>query len=274
MKFPTIRRMSGRGHVGLRGQILLLGVAGTAVVGAIYFVGVLFEQRSREVADRFSRLESLTARVSEGLLQGREIATGFLQKPNDKKVAAHEETVKAAAGHLAVMEEIAGQLPEGDPLRQAQTFRAVMASYNTRFSNVVSAQKVVGFNENDGLQGKLRAAVHSIESKLKTFDQPRLSVLMLMMRRHEKDFMLRGDEKYGDELRKRADEFTAELKQADLPDDAKADITKLLDTYKSSFLSYMVGQGTLLEEAAALAQIYDRLRPKLEKVRRPADQRL
>jgi len=150
----------------------------------------------------------------------------------------------------------------------------VIASYNTRFSDVVSAQKVVGFNENDGLQGKLRAAVHSIESKLKTFDQPRLSILMLMMRRYEKDFMLRGDEKYGDELKKRADEFTAGLKKVDLPDDAKADIIKLLDTYKSSFLPYMVGQGTLLEEAEDLAQIYDRLRPNRENVRRAADQRL
>ena len=274
MKFPSMRGIAGRAYIGLRSQILLLGVAGTIVVGAIYFAGLLFEQGSREVADRFAKLESLTARVSEGLLQGREIATGFLQKPNDKKVAAHDETVKAAAGHLAAIEGIAGQLAEGDPLRQALTFRAVIASYNTRFSNVVSAQKVVGFNENDGLQGKLRAAVHSIESKLKTFDQPRLSVLMLMMRRHEKDFMLRGDEKYGDELKKRADEFTVELKKADLPEDGKADITRLLDTYKSSFLSYMVGRGTLLEEADDLAQIYDRLRPNLDGVRRAADQRL
>jgi methyl-accepting chemotaxis protein len=269
-----VRGTAGRAHIGLRSQILLLGVAGTVVVGAIYFVGLVFEQRSREIADRFSKLEALTARVSESLLRGREIATTFLQKPNDKKVTAHDETVKAAAGHLSAIEDIAGQLPEGDPLRQALTFRPVIASYNTRFSNVVSAQKVVGFNENDGLQGKLRTAVHSIESKLKTFDQPRLSVLMLMMRRHEKDFMLRGDEKYGDELKKRADEFLAELKKADLPDGAKADITKLLDVYKSSFLSYMVGQGTLLEEAEDLAQIYDRLRPNLERVRRSADQRL
>jgi methyl-accepting chemotaxis protein len=274
MRFFNLRALAGRVHIGLRSQILLLGVAGTLVVGAIYFAGLLFEQGSREVADRFSRLESLTARVSEGLLQGRQIATEFLQKPNDKKVSAHDETLKAATGYLSAIEEIAGQLPEGDPLRQAQTFRPVIASYATRFSNVVSAQKVVGFNENDGLQGKLRTAVHSIESKLKTFDQPRLSVLMLMMRRHEKDFMLRGDEKYGDELKKRADEFSAELKKADLPDDAKADITKLLNIYKSSFLAYMVGQGTLLEEAEDLAQIYGRLRPNLENVRRAADQRL
>ena len=66
-------------------------------------------------------LESHTARLSEGLLQARETATQFLQKPNDKKVAAHEETIKAAIGHLGEIESIAGTLAEGDALRQALT---------------------------------------------------------------------------------------------------------------------------------------------------------
>jgi methyl-accepting chemotaxis protein len=261
-------------HPGLRTQILLLGVTGMVVVGAIYLVGLKVEENSREIAERFGRLESLTAKVSESLLQAREIATTFLQKPNDKKVAAHEETVKAAIGRLPEIEEIAGQLPEGDPIRQAMSFRAVIGSYTTRFSNVVSAQKLVGFNENDGLQGKLRNAVHSVESKLKTYDQPRLAVLMLMMRRHEKDFMLRGEEKYGDELNKRVDEFLTALKTADLPAEAKPEITKLIDTYKSSFMAFMVGQESLNEEAEDLAQIYDRLRPNLTNVRNAADERL
>jgi methyl-accepting chemotaxis protein len=50
-------------------------------------------------------------------------------------------------------------------LHQALSFRPVIGSYTTRFSNVVSAQKLIGYNENDGLQGKLRTAVHSVESK-------------------------------------------------------------------------------------------------------------
>ena len=276
MPFPAKLRLTGRFRVqlGLRTQILLLGVAGMVVVGAIYLVGLKVEENSRQVAERFGQLESLTAKVSEGLLQAREIATTFLQKPNDKKVAAHEETVKASIGRLAEIEEIAGALPEGDPIRQATSFRAVIGSYTTRFSNVVSAQKLVGFNENDGLQGKLRNAVHSVESKLKTYDQPRLAVLMLMMRRHEKDFMLRGEEKYGDELNKRVSEFLTELKTADLPADAKPEIAKLIDTYKTSFMAFMVGQGSLNEEAEDLAQIYERLRPNLNNVRNAADQRL
>ena len=153
-------RLAGRYRVGLRGQVLLLGVAGVVMVGVIYLAGRQVEDHSRQVADRFTRLESQTARLSESLLQGREIATGFLQKPNEKKVAAHEETVRSAAAHLTEVEDIAGSLPEGDPLRQALSFRPVISSYTTRFSNVVAAQKLVGFNENDGLQGKLRAAVH------------------------------------------------------------------------------------------------------------------
>lgn len=139
---------------------------------------------------------------------------------------------------------------------------------------MASAQKLIGLNENDGLQGKLRAAVHSVETKLKTFDQPRLAVLMLMMRRHEKDFILRGDEKYGDELGKRAGEFLTELKKSELPEDVKAEIAKLVQSYKASFLAFMAGQSTLTEEAEDLAQIYDRLRPALTSVRKSADQRL
>ncbi len=197
-----------------------------------------------------------------------------MQKPTDKKVALHDETVLAAIDRLTQIEAIAEKLPEGDPLQQALSFRPVIKSYTTRFNNVVSAQKLIGFNENDGLQGKLRTAVHSVESKLKTFDQPRLAVLMLMMRRHEKDFMLRGDEKYGDELTKRAGEFKTELAKADLPDGEKAEIAKLIETYRTSFLAYMAGQSTLIDETTDLAQIYDRLRPALNAVRKAADERL
>ena len=266
--------IAGRIHLGLRSQVLLLGISGVIVIGAIYLAGLRFELQSQRAADEFGALAHLTGKVSEGLLQGREIATEFLQKPDEKKIAAHTEIVTGATAYLTDIERLAGALPEADPLRKATSFRAVVNSYTTRFSNVASAQKLIGFTENDGLQGKLRAAVHTVESQLKKFDQPRLAVLMLMMRRHEKDFMLRGDEKYGDELRKRVDEFTIELAKADLPPPEKVEIAKLIDVYKMSFMAYMAGQSTLIEEAADLAQIYDRLRPSLIAVRNAADERL
>jgi methyl-accepting chemotaxis protein len=261
-------------HLGLRSQIMMLGLAGVAIIGTFYLLGRQFEDDSRRTAEKFGALTSLTSKLSENLLQARQIATEFLQKPDEKKTALHNQIIAAAAGYLAEIEPMAEALPAGDPLRQATAFRSGINMYTTRFSNVVSAQRLIGFNENDGLQGKLRTAVHSVEERLKQFDQPRLAVLMLMMRRHEKDFMLRGDEKYGDELDKRSDEFAIELAKTDLPASTKTEITTLIKAYRSSFIAYMAGQTTLSEEAADLAQIYERLRPTLSAVRKAADEHL
>ena len=78
----------GRIRFGLRSQILSLGVSGVAMIGVIYLLSLQVEARSQRRADEFATLASLTGKVSEGLLQGREFATQFLQKPDDKKIAA------------------------------------------------------------------------------------------------------------------------------------------------------------------------------------------
>src|SRR5262249_3379712 len=90
---------------------------------------------------------------------------------------------------------------------------------------------------------------------------------------HEKDFMLRGEEKYGDDLRKRVKEFEPALAKTELPDDTKKEITGLINTYQQSFMAFMVGQSTLNEEAEDLAQVYGRVRPVLLEVPKAAEER-
>jgi methyl-accepting chemotaxis protein len=143
--------------------------------------------------------------------------------------------------------------------------------YTTRFQNVAAAQRTLGFNENDGVEGQLRKAVHKAESRLSEFDEPRLAVLMLQMRRHEKDFMLRGDEKYGDALRARIAEFGPLLAASSLTPEVKAEIDLLIKAYESKFMGFLVGASTLKEEADDLAAIYGRLAPLVAEVERAAD---
>jgi methyl-accepting chemotaxis protein len=221
---------------GLKGQILCLGVAGVAVIGCLYLAGLSIERRSQQTADRVATLAALSGGIWEGLLLARGTATEFLQKPSDAKVAAHEETVRSIVSRLDRVDGILAGVPEDETGRQAASSRDAIIGYSTRFSNVTAAQRIIGFSENDGLQGTLRAAVHSVETQLKKYDQPRLAVLMLMMRRHEKDFMLRGDPKYGDDLLQRVEEFGPELGRSDLPEAVKTEIAKLMDIYRTSFL--------------------------------------
>ncbi|GLH81902.1 hypothetical protein SSBR45G_68110 [Bradyrhizobium sp. SSBR45G] len=266
--------VQSRFRFGLKGQILCLGVAGVAVIGCLYLTGLSIERRSQQTADRVATLATLSGGIWEGLLQARGTATEFLQKPSEAKVAAHEGIAKTITSRLDRIDEMLAATPNDETARQAASSREAITGYATRFAQVVAAQKVIGFNENDGLQGKLRGAVRSIETQLTKHDQPRLAVLMLMMRRHEKDFMLRGDPKYGDDLRKRVDEFGAELGRSDLPEPVKAEIVKLMDVYRTSFLSYMSGQTNLLGETAELTRYYESISPTLQAIRSAADQRL
>jgi methyl-accepting chemotaxis protein len=119
------------------------------MIGAIYLVSLQVEARSQRSADDFATLALLTGKVSESLLQGRELATQFLQKPDDKKLATHNEIVNFTVSYLPEVERLSGALPENDPIRKAGSFRAAINNYTTRFAIVASAQKLIGFNEDD-----------------------------------------------------------------------------------------------------------------------------
>ena len=72
------------------------------------------------------------------------------------------------------------------------------------------SKRKLGLDENSGLEGTLRGSVHAIESELGKINDAPAKVAMLMMRRHEKDFMLRQDAKYGVQMKQAAKDLEFE----------------------------------------------------------------
>jgi hypothetical protein len=103
--------------------------------------------------------------------------------------------------------------------------------YQELFHEVVALNVRKGLTPEQGLQGELRKAVHSIEQSVSDQGLAELSVLMLMARRHEKDYMLRGDEKYLGEIAKRIEEFKAQMLQFSMAGDLQTKIIGLWQTY-------------------------------------------
>ena len=116
----------------------------------------------------------------------------------------------------------------------------------------------LGVDENSGLEGELRGAVRSIEDKLSENSNDGLQVLMLMMRRHEKDFIMRGDSKYIDRIVLRDEEFRAALAVTRFSDSVKAEIGDLLSAYLASFREYANVRLKLDRDIKALSDIYSR----------------
>ncbi|WP_027583314.1 hypothetical protein [Bradyrhizobium sp. Ai1a-2] len=214
----------------LKTQIAMLGIGGVLVISATCLGGLYYAARLQRESDDTARFRAQLSSLSEGFLESQQITTRFLRTRNEALVKLHADRIQQELAELDKIEAFAATAPEGDPIRQAGSLRSGINLYATRFQNIVGAQRILGLSESDGLQGKLRGAVQQIESRLAQLDQPQLSILMLTMRRHEKDFILRGEEKFGDQLNEREADFETALAQSGLAADAKCMFRGIVST--------------------------------------------
>jgi methyl-accepting chemotaxis protein len=266
-------RFFPRFRIGLKIQIAMLGILGVLLTGAICLVGLNLVAVAQSQSDQSVNLRLHVLGLSANYLEAGQVATEFLRKPDEKLIDRHAGIVEAALGHMSEIENFVEKLEDGDPLKQISALRSGLNLYQTRFHNLVSIQRVLGLNENQGLQGKLNSAVRQIESKLAEFNQPKLSILMLTMRRHEKDFILRGDEKYGDEFSKRRSEFGDALTASDLAAGVQSELSSLMKSYNDSFVAFMVTRSSLNDEVDDFATVFQRNRPTLDALVKAADDR-
>jgi methyl-accepting chemotaxis protein len=104
-----------------------------------------------------------------------------------KEVTHMQEDIKQLAAAMAT---------EGLESSEVATLSELVTSYGAIFKQLVSLQTEIGLDAKSGLYGSLRTAVHDIETLATDAEQYELLFHMLMLRRNEKDFMLRRDEKY------------------------------------------------------------------------------
>ena len=215
-----------------------VGLAGLLAFGAIYQIGSGSQEASRAVADRARAISDLNKQLSIELLEARRNEKNFQQRREESYARDHAAVVvmiNRDFDQLQAAVQSAGLSSLSEKIRLAHDG---FNSYANVFSALVRDEVKLGMNETLGLSGSLRAAVHDIESRLNEVDDPRLTSGMLMMRRHEKDFMLRRDQKYVGELKKAVTAFSKILAAAAIPPAQMAELTAKLERYQNEFLAW------------------------------------
>jgi len=243
------------------------GLVGLVAFGAIYEIGSLSQDASRNVANRARAIADLNNQLAIELLEARRNEKNFQQRRNESYAKAHAELIGPINRDFDEVERLmsaGGMSALSDKTKLAQEgFRR----YATDFSALVAAETKLGLNETLGLSGSLRGAVHDIEAKLKELDNPRLTSWMLTMRRHEKDFMLRRDPKYITELKKAATQFSKAMEAASVPASVMTDITAKLQKYQSEFVAWAeTAQQSAALDASVMKTFRD-LEPGMVEVR-------
>jgi len=131
----------------------------------------------------------------------------------------------------------------------------IVRRYDTDFTKITQTHQRIGLTHELGLRGQLRHSVHEAEALLKQFSEIQLLADMLMLRRNEKDFMLRRNDKYIAKFEKNYRIFKQHLQHSSLNETSKKHIMDKMRPYHSMFLEFTQAEKKLgLTENRGLQQ--------------------
>jgi methyl-accepting chemotaxis protein len=238
-------------------------ILGVLTLYATYWFSYNEIENSREVSQRFNHIYSRVSDLEVQMLQIRRHEKDFLLRRENQYVEKYQHASLAAEKVVTELEE-----RSIDPrlIQAARGLHSIIAEHQAQFLKVVNLQQTLGYDEASGLQGALRTSVHDIEAMLKAFanSQNDLWRLMLMMRRHEKDFIMRVQGKYVSRLQDRQVEFQNALTKASIPAEAKTQIIEKLNIYVEAFLQYSKERTRFSSEVQQLSIIYTQAKPQLQ----------
>jgi methyl-accepting chemotaxis protein len=257
----------------------VIGVIGVVLVGSLHLYGESAVAVYRAAAENARAISELNRKVEIELLESRRAEKTFLLR-NDPENAAdlHIEIGNSLAADIHTLHEKIAALGKSDMARRIEAMSASLKQYQMHFASVVQQNRKLGLDERSGLEKQLRISVHEMEAKIAELHEPALLIGMLMMRRHENDFMLRRDRKYGDEMKKSASEFATGVENADIPAIAKTNLRQKLADYQRDFFAWMDTALTsadvtdaMVKSAEAVEPIIDDISRGVEKIRLEAE---
>ena len=237
----------------------------------LYLIGASSQEHYRELEDQAQILSGLVTKLSFSLTEGRHAEKDFFLLNDVKYANRHREFADTVEQDIEEIRKQASAANRSDLTREIELVQSGFKGYAKSFAAVVDDKRRLGLDEDSGLEGALRASVHAIETKLNEFDDPRLLATMLMMRRHEKDFMLRRNVRYGDDMKKQTVEFTAGLAASNIPPADKAEILAKLSAYQKDFLGWMETAIAIGRDQKATSDAYAAIEPLIDAMRKSVE---
>jgi methyl-accepting chemotaxis protein len=261
-------------HFTLRHKIAAvgaLGVVGVALIGTVYWFGASSQARFQAAAESAGSIAATNNDMFAEFLEARRAEKDFQLRNDEKYVKRQGEAAQTITAKMTELKRRMEGSPQAALLSQLEAVRKGFGTYQKEFTALVDAKRTLGLNQDSGLEGRLRASVHAIEEKVNEFAEPGLNAAMLTMRRHEKDFMLRHDAKYGSAMAKSAADFAALVSQSSLPGAAKADIADKLAAYQRDFTAWMDGLNAVIRAQKAMSEAFAAIEPTIADIHRTVE---
>jgi len=224
-----------------------------AVTGyALVFIASFFGTRRTEAA---LALKATAQNAFVEVLQARRQEKNFILR---REAQYTTRTLK----HADQVGKLIATISAADPAMADQCAKALkqLQEYVAQFNTLARTETTVGLSEKDGVRWEFIQAGRDVEKEFKAIKDPAMTILLLQMRRQEKNYIIRGKEVYLERYRGHLAGIRKAL--AESPDPARqADATRVLGVYDKAFARYVDLQGKLALINTDLVQNACKLEP-------------
>jgi PAS domain S-box-containing protein len=223
-------------------KFLIIGWSSILLIVLPSFLVMSYFLNNTERADR---IHTMTDSIIIQMLNARLADKSFILRDlhNEKFYSAgFSNNLKAHQGFTKNAQEKIGQLIEWRPVNDknsADRLRQLVNEYSNIFTQLVATYQKIGFKD-WGLLGQWRRAIHAVEAQITAMNRTDMHESLLQLRRLEKDYLLRGDEKYLQDIRSRITGLRRDVLK--IPNPKATRISEDLATYENAFRKFVTLQ--------------------------------
>jgi len=238
-----INRLAGRMSVRARIVVLaLIPVLGFAANGITYLsgeddVGTAFTtvNQSRQLADASREFKIAIAAM-------RIAAKDFTVAPQDSLIDAFTISQDQAAKNLDLIERSVGSMRKDD----IAGLRKQLTELKSNFDKLVAEQRILGFDDSEGLRKDLRSAGNAIErtinetmSWLAEDDAHKLMMMLLTMQHYEAEYRLNSSDLAREQFKSAYNKFTTAFANIDGTPAMKQSLEHEVKVYADNFAHWV-----------------------------------
>ncbi|MCF8358789.1 MAG: methyl-accepting chemotaxis protein [Prolixibacteraceae bacterium] len=208
------------------------------LIGVYTFFSFKKIKRISEIDKKVQHLKSLALELKNheyNFIGWDLISPGYFKNGQSINLQNFNNTYREA---IQICSELGNEpfISTADTRNNVAEINTKLIEYNKRFIKFQEEKKAFGFKD-WGLVGNMRDAIHHVENETNKMGLDKLKIHMLMLRRHEKDYLLRRDLSYRVKFQNEYTNFKNSLRKAAISDNKKTELLGLLNNYHDTFIT-------------------------------------
>lgn len=201
--------------------------------------------------------------IAVKMLSARRGEKDFLLRLNESYIEKVHGFVDEIIAEAEIMKSIRSS-GSSKHVISAEEIITFISEYKKQFDQLTQSWIVKGLDHNSGLQGEFRTAAHDLEEVITT--ERELMIQYLMLRRHEKDYLLRLDPKYIQRAEDTIDSLIADIGKLTISSSSRNLMVPSLEAYEKSFHALIEENERIVQYTADMRESVHKIEPLIDEL--------